>query len=65
MNAYHFCAEFNESPGVMHVFDGIVTSNADVFDKRFYDQLKAGIADNMKPPRPADRVVLRSLSKLA
>ncbi len=65
MNAYHFCAEFNEAPGVIHVFSGVITSDGDPFHTQFYSLLVARIADEMKPPRPADRVVLRSLSLLA
>lgn len=65
MHAYHFCAEFNEAPGVMHVFSGVITADADPFHPEFYSRLVARIADEMKPPRPADRVVLRSLSLLA
>ena len=65
MNAYHFCAEFHESPGVIHVFAGVFTSDLGPFHPNFYSRFVAHVADNMNPPRPADRVVIRSLSLLA
>ena len=65
MKAYHFCVEFNETPGVMHVSSGVITTDTDPFDPDFHSRLVARIADAMTPPRPADRVVLKSLSLLA
>jgi len=65
INAYHFCAEFHEATGVTHVFAGVVTTGEDPFQPEFYSRLVARIADGMTPPRPADLVVIRSLSLLA
>lgn len=65
MRAFHFCAEFNESPGVMHVYAGVITTDADPFRPEFYDKVKDAVAAKMDPPRPSDRVVIRALSLLA
>lgn len=65
MKAYHFCAEYNEAPGVMHVYSGIFTTDTDPFHADFYIRVVEHIASKMEPPRPAAKVVLRSLSLLA
>ena len=65
LRSYHFCAEFQEAPGLMHVFDGTVTTGLDLQHKDAYAALKAEIALSMTPPRPAERLILRTLSLLA
>ncbi len=63
--AYHFCAEYQVSPGEMQIFDGVATSNVAVSSPDFYRGIKATIAGAMQPPRPPEKVVLRSLTPLA
>ena len=65
MRAFHFCAEFSDDPGKTHIFAGVITTDADPFRTDFYDRLKDTVAAKMDPPRPTERVVLRSLSLLA
>lgn len=64
MRAYHFCAECSLSPGVSHVFDGVITSDLSPFAHNFHYLIRGSIAAAMKPSRDPGRLVLRSLSLL-
>ena len=62
--AFHFCAEFNSAPGVIHLLDGVVTSDVSPFTHNFYAGIKSRIAAAMTPPREPATVALKSLSLL-
>jgi len=63
--AFHFCAEYQNAPGQFHVFDGILTTEADPFDKQFHENVKMTICKSMVPIRPTDGTIIRSLTLLA
>ena len=63
--AFHFCMEYQGTPGDVHIFDGVITTNEDPFKSTFYMGIKTLLAANMNPPRNPDTVSLRSLALLA
>lgn len=62
---YHFCAEFHIGLGSAHVAEGLVTIEGDPFDQEHYPRIREGIASHMEPKRPAEKIVVRSLSLIA
>ena len=64
ISVYYFCAEYRDDQ-LTHSMSGTIQSDMPPFHEDFHARLTERIAANMKPPRPADLVSVRSLSLLA
>lgn len=64
ISVYYFCAEYRDDQ-LTHSMSGVIQSDMPPFHEDFHARLTERIAANMKPPRPADLVSVRSLSLLA
>ena len=64
IRVYYFCAEYRDDQ-LTHSMSGTIQSDMPPFHGDFHARLTERIAANMKPPRPAGLVSVRSLSLLA
>ncbi len=66
MQAYFFSAGYyNESGQVTNLCSGVITTSTSPFEPSFYDEILSKVANAMNPPRPKERISIRSLSLLA
>lgn len=64
ISVYYFHAEYRDEY-LRHTTSGTIKSETSPFDDAFPAEILARIAAGMEPPRPADRVSIKSLSLLA
>lgn len=63
--ALHVCAEYVGDAKGTHVYAGVLTTEVSPFEPDFYFKIRDSVAAVMDPPRPCEKVVLRSMSTLA